>query len=153
MDLTLYNPYRRLSPSRRLSSSFFGDDLFGWPETSDFTYHQHTVDHWHPAVDISETEDTLRIRAEIPGLEREDIKIEVKDHTLTLSGERPLEGSGNNENYRNVERSYGRFFRSINLVENLKEEEIKATYRNGLLDITIPKSEASVPKQIPVEVH
>ena len=152
MELSLYNPYRRFSPSRRLSS-FFDNDFFGWPETSEYTYHNHTVDHWHPAVDISETEDTLRIRAEIPGLEKEDIKIEVKDHTLTLSGERPLEGSGNNEYYRNVERAYGRFFRSINLVEDLKEEEIKATYRHGLLDITIPKAEASVPKQIPVEVH
>ena len=153
MEMTLYNPLRRLTPSRSLFSSFLGDDFFGWPELSIDAYHWHTVDHWHPVVDFLDTEDMIRLSAEIPGMEKKDIKIEVKDHTLSISGERKFEVDAKKERYRSVERTYGKFFRSIDLPEGLKEDEIKAGYRNGVLEISIPKSEAAMPREIPVEVQ
>ena len=152
MELTLYNPYRRLTPSRRSRSNLLLDDIFGWPDLTD-RVHYHTVDHWHPSVDISETDDTLLIRAEIPGLEKSDIKIEVEDNTLMLSGERKFEGDESDETYRSVERAHGKFFRSINLSENVNVEEIKATYRNGILEVRLPKAEESLPREIPVEMQ
>ncbi len=147
MEMTLYNPLRRLSPSRRLFSNFLGDDFFGWPELSSDAYH------WHPVVDFLETDDMVRLSAEIPGMEKKDIKIEVKSHALSISGERKFEVDANKERYRSVERIYGKFFRSIDLPEGLKEDKIKASYRNGVLEISIPKSEAAMPREIPVEVQ
>ena len=153
MDITGYNPAKRAIGRRRNQVRFFSDDTAGWPFDLGEADHWHVVDHWHPAVDISETEDSLHLRAEIPGMDKKEIKIEIKDHTLTMSGERKFLNGDSKERFRKVERAYGRFFRSIDLPEGVKQDEIKASYTNGILDIRIPKSEAIMPKEIPVEVE
>jgi HSP20 family protein len=108
---------------------------------------------WWPAVDILESRDGYLLRAELPGMRREDFNLEVKDGTLTLTGERKFEEAANGVRYHRVERSAGKFSRSFSLPQSVKSEEIKATYRDGILEIHVPKAEEAKPKQIAISVN
>ncbi len=108
---------------------------------------------WSPAVDIYETADSLVIKAEIPGVDKNDISVEVKDNTLYLKGERKFEKGIKEENYHRMERSYGSFSRVFSLPTTVDQNKVKASYKNGVLEITIPKIEEAKPKQITVEVE
>ena len=108
---------------------------------------------WAPRIDISETSDKFIIRAEVPGIERKDIKINVEDHVLTIQGESTQEKEDESEEFQRVERFYGSFCRSFALPDNVNEEKIKANFKDGLLKLTIPKTEASKPKAIEVKVE
>ncbi len=107
---------------------------------------------WFPPVDVAEDKDTLSVRAELPGMKREDIEITLHDGVLTLSGERKggekIEGS---EMYRS-ERWFGRFHRTVNLPYPVVPDQIKATYTDGVLTVTLPKAEEAKPKQIAITV-
>jgi HSP20 family protein len=107
---------------------------------------------WAPLIDMSETKDQILVRAEIPGMKKEEIDVQVQNDTLIIQGERKRESEEKKENYRRVERSYGRFHRAIGLPSEVKADQIKATYKDGILDISLPKKEESKPKQIQVEV-
>ena len=105
---------------------------------------------WQPRVDISETETGYEVLVEVPGLSKNDINISVEDGNLTISGERKHEEKSEKKNYRRVERSYGRFERSFQLPDDVKSDEIKANYKNGVLKLEIPKTEKQLPKQISI---
>ena len=105
---------------------------------------------WSPSVDISETENHYEVKAEVPGLKKEDIKLAVEDNVLTLSGEKKTEKETDKKNYHRLERAYGRFERSFRLPKQVNVENIKASYKNGVLTVNIPKSEAVKPKEIAV---
>ena len=107
---------------------------------------------WAPEVDIHETEDSFVVKADLPGISKEDIQIDLKDSTLTLKGEKKFENKVSKENYIRVERSYGTFVRSFTLPQNVDAEKIKAVYKDGVLELTLPKKEEAKPKQIKVEV-
>jgi HSP20 family protein len=108
---------------------------------------------WAPPVDIYEDESQLVVRAELPGLKREDIDIQVTTESLVISGERKLEEVGENEpNYIRIERPYGPFRRTFSISVPVKPGETKAAYKEGLLEIVIPKAEEAQPKKIQVEV-
>lgn len=107
---------------------------------------------WMPAVDIHETEDGYVVKADLPGLKKEDIQIDLKDSTLTLKGEKKFEEKVSKDNYIRTERAYGTFIRSFTLPHNVDAEKIKASYRDGVLELTLPKKEEAKPKQIKVEV-
>jgi len=107
---------------------------------------------WLPAVDILESTDGYLLRAELPGMRREDFNLEVKDGTLTLSGERKFDEAANGVQYHRVERTAGKFSRSFSLPQTVKSEEIKAAYRDGILEIHVPKAEEAKPKQISISV-
>jgi len=108
---------------------------------------------WYPPVDILESKDSYLIRAELPGMKKEDIHLELKDGTLTLSGERRFDESANGVEYHRVERVSGRFSRSFYLPQTVKQDGIKATYREGILEVLVPKAEEAKPKQITVTVN
>jgi HSP20 family protein len=108
---------------------------------------------WYPAVDVLESQDGYVIRAELPGMSREDIKVEVKDGTLVLSGERKSEKPAEGVKYRRAERVAAKFWRSFSLPETVKQEGIEASYKDGMLEIRVPKAEAAKPRQIEVTVH
>jgi HSP20 family protein len=108
---------------------------------------------WWPPVDILESKDGYLLRAELPGMKREDFNLEVKDGTLTLSGERKFDEAANGVQYHRVERAAGKFSRSFSLQQTVKSEEIKATYRDGILEIHVPKAEEAKPKQISISVN
>ncbi|MBN1959194.1 MAG: Hsp20/alpha crystallin family protein [Desulfuromonadales bacterium] len=107
---------------------------------------------WAPRVDISETDAEFCIKADVPGIKREDVKINIEDHILTISGENKREKEEKGEKFHRVERYYGSFQRSFTLPENVDEEKIDAGFKDGLLTLTIPKTEAAKPKSIEVKV-
>ncbi len=107
---------------------------------------------WTPAVDIYETGESVVVKAELPGLTREQVGIEVKDGVLTLKGERKVEKEVKEENYHRVERAYGTFQRSFSLPASVDQEKISATLKEGVLEVTLPKKEQAKPKQITVSV-
>ncbi|HEY7535510.1 MAG TPA: Hsp20/alpha crystallin family protein [Thermodesulfobacteriota bacterium] len=108
---------------------------------------------WAPAVDIYEAEDSFVVSADLPGINKEDIQIDLKDNTLTLKGEKKFEQKVSKDNYIRVERTYGSFVRSFTLPQNVDADKIKAKYKEGVLELSIPKKEEAKPKQIKVDVN
>jgi HSP20 family protein len=108
---------------------------------------------WAPAVDIYETPESVVMKAELPGLGREDIEIQIRDHTLTLKGERRFAKDVQQENYLRIERAYGAFQRSFTLPATIQQDKIRAVFRDGVLELTLPKAEEAKPKSIAIEVR
>jgi HSP20 family protein len=107
---------------------------------------------WQPPVDIFEDENSVVIKAELPGIDQKDIEVRIEDNTLTIRGERRHDEEIRKENYHRVERYYGSFQRSFSLPQVVDQEKVKATSEKGVLTITLPKREETKPKQISVEV-
>lgn len=109
---------------------------------------------WRPRVDISEDKDNYFVHAELPGLTKDDVKVHVENNQLVIEGERQFEETKDDKerNYHRVERAYGHFHRSFRLPENTDLNKIDAKFNSGVLDISIPKTEESKPKQIDVKV-
>ena len=105
---------------------------------------------WAPSVDISETDDRFEVRAELPGVAKDDLHVSVKDNLLTLSGEKRQENVDDTQNYRRVERRYGSFQRRFTLPPEVATDDIKADYTDGVLTLSIPKPEVAKPTEIPI---
>jgi HSP20 family protein len=105
---------------------------------------------WRPSLDLSESENEYKVLADLPGLSKEDIKISLRDNVLTISGERKYEKKDDSKNYSSAERTYGKFARSVSLPDKIKESEIKASYKNGVLTVSLPKSEEAKPREISI---
>jgi len=156
MSLTRWNPARELAtwPSdifsmqrdiNRLFDNFFRGDRTPEESTS--------LSLWTPAVDIEEREDAYSVKVELPGVSKEDVKITLESNTLTIRGDKKQEKEEKGKNYHRVERSYGSFQRSFALPSTVKAEKIDASYKDGILEITLPKAEEAKPKQIEVKVR
>ena len=107
---------------------------------------------WTPAVDVAETQEKILVRVEVPGMKQEDIQIEFENGLLTLKGERKLEKTENGPTYHRVERAYGNFNRTFTLPRTVDPEKISASYRDGILEIEVPKKEEAKPKQIKIDI-
>ena len=107
---------------------------------------------WAPPVDVAETQEKILVRAEVPGIRQEDISIEFENGLLTLRGERKLEKT-EGVTWHRVERIYGNFSRSFTLPRSVDPEKIAATYREGILEIEVPKREEAKPKHIKIAVR
>jgi len=107
---------------------------------------------WNPAVDISEHDDAYVVKVELPGVVKDDVKVVIQENQLTISGEKKQEKESRGANYHRVERSYGAFQRSFALPSMLKGEKIDATFKDGVLNINIPKAEEAKRKEIEVKV-
>lgn len=105
---------------------------------------------WNPKVDIYDEDGHIVLKAELPGIDKKDIEVDVKDRILTLKGERASDNEIKKDTYLQRERSFGKFERSFTLPVNVKAEDIKAVYKDGLLKVEIPKPLDSKPKQITV---
>lgn len=108
---------------------------------------------WSPAVDIYETPVTIVMKAELPSLSREDIEIQIRDNTLTLRGERRFAKDVQQESYLRIERAYGAFQRSFTLPATIQQDKIRAVFRDGVLELTLPKAEEAKPKKVAIEVR
>lgn len=108
---------------------------------------------WTPAVDIYETENDLVVKADLPEVELKDIDVRVENQTLTIAGERKFEKQDNVAGYHRIERSYGNFTRSFAVPNSFDTEKIAASFKNGVLSVSLPKKEAAKPRQIKVEVQ
>jgi len=104
-----------------------------------------------PSIDISETEKQYIIDVEVPGIDKKDIELNVDNNTLTISGERKFEKEEDGKQFHRVESHYGTFSRSFTLPDNANTESINAAYNNGILNITVDKSEKSLKKQIKIK--
>lgn len=121
---------------------FFNDNFFSGEVTNNFT----------PTVDVIETDEQFEIRFSIPGVEKDQIKIDLENGKLTVSGERKMEEKTEKRNYRSVETRYGSFNRSFYLPDNINEDKIEADHKNGVLNIVIPKEEVKATlKQIAIK--
>lgn len=142
--LTLWEPFRELVTMRddvdRLFDTFFGRQ----PQTMD--------EFWQPAIDIEENNGNLMVRAEIPGMYKDDIKVSVKEDLLKISGERKQENETKEKTFHRIERSYGKFERIIRLPSEVDAGKVKASYKDGVLNVTLPKPESMKPKRIDVEI-
>ena len=145
MALTRWDPFRELSIMQERMNRIFDDAGRGWrgDEPSSTTT-------WSPAVDIYETESEIMVQAELPGVDRKDITLNLEKNVLTLKGERHFEKETKQENYHRIERAYGGFSRSFSIPEIVDEDKIRADYKDGILKIALPKKEQVKPKQIQI---
>ena len=147
MTLVKYNPTNSLfglkSNMDKLFDEFFGLDKGIWPESTLSVV---------PAVDLEETEDAFKITADLPGMTKKDIKITLENNVLSISGEKKAEREEKDKNYHRVERSYGKFHRAFELPGAVNRDKIEAEYKDGILSISVPKTEEAKPKQIEVKV-
>ena len=107
---------------------------------------------WTPRVNISENEKSYEISAEIPGVSKDNIKVDLKDNKLTIKGEKKAERKEEKDNYIRVERSYGNFERSFYLNDDVDVTKLNASFKDGVLNVSLPKKEEAQPKEISVEV-
>lgn len=106
---------------------------------------------WIPAFDVTENEREYVIKGELPGIESKDLDISLLDGILTVKGEKKQEKEEKEENYHRVERHYGSFSRSFRVPENVKTDELDASYKDGVLKLTLPKTEEATAKKIEVK--
>jgi len=145
MELVRWEPFDGLNRIQSRINELF-DDTFGRARG----YQTSSTGVWFPPVDILESKDSYLIRAELPGMKKEDFHLEVKEGTLTLSGERSEEKEIKEEDFYRCERSYGRFVRQIALPAGTDADKANASFKDGVLEIELPLKET--PKQKKIEV-
>ena len=133
-----------LRPSESLANQLV--QQFFMPSTE----RQTTTGTWLPAVDIRETSETFELYADLPGLSKQDVELTFENGQLTLSGERKFQGNGKDQGYYRIERSYGKFTRSFQLPDNIDSGKIKATFRDGVLTVTLPKAAEAQPRKVAI---
>lgn len=146
MELVRWNPHRSLFRLNDRFGSLF--DSFFYPHTTDGGTENRWA--WNPVVDIYEGEGSYVVTAEIPGVDKKDIEIDVKDRILTLKGERTTDTKVDEDHYYRRERHHGRFERTFSLPADVDADKIDASFKDGVLKIEIPKPEEKKPKQITV---
>ena len=152
-ELTIWRPFGEISPFRdfermrrdmdRFWDSFFERGVLRGEDGRE----------WLPSLDVAETKNEIVVKAEVPGLEPKDIDISLSDGVLTIKGEKKQEKEEKEENYHLVERSYGSFFRSIRLPNEVQSDKINASYKNGVLKVVLPKSEEAKKKEVKIKVQ
>src|SRR2546426_5413382 len=145
-DLWNWSPVEQLSTRREKINRLF-ESPFG-----DLTRRMELFNGWAPALDLYEDKDNLIVKAELPGMKKEDIDISFHDGTLTISGERKHEEKQEDAETCRSERFFGRFHRTLALPKPVQSDKAKAAYKDGILTVTLPKTEEAKPKQIEVNV-
>jgi len=138
-------------PRRSLTRGFF-DDFFNVMETPS---RRSWLDDgmWAPAVDLIDKKDKLMAKVELPGVEKKDVKLSLNDSNLTIQGEMKKDEETEKENYYYRERAYGNYLRTISLPTEIDKENIKAKFKNGILEITMPKKPEVQTKEINIETE
>lgn len=137
MKLVNYGPLAGIAFNRLSNFSDELSQLFEAPLTG-----------WLPPLDVQEDKDNYTVRVEVPGLKREDIEVSLEDSVLTISGERKTETPAEGTEVHRQERFYGKFSRSITLPTGVATDKVKASYKDGILTVTLAKAEEAKPKQI-----
>ena len=146
MNLVRWNPFREMTAMQNRIDRMFNNPYWLTDRVGDDT----GMGMWNPVVDLYEKDDHFVIKAELPGVDKKDIAIDLKDRVLTLSGERSYENEVKEENYYRRERSYGKFQRAFTLPADVDSDKIKAEFKDGLLKIEVPKPEQQKPKQVTI---
>jgi HSP20 family protein len=143
------DPFRELSAIHERMNQLF-DETFPPARGGEAAA---TTAMWSPAVDIYESGDDIVVKAEVPGIGRDEIAVEVKDGVLTLKGERRFEREEKEENYHRIERSYGTFVRSFGLPASVDPDKVRAALKEGVLEVRIGKKEQAKPRKVQVTVN
>ncbi|HSE89502.1 MAG TPA: Hsp20/alpha crystallin family protein [Candidatus Binatia bacterium] len=132
----------------RMMGDFFGRRPW-WPER---WFRTEGVELTAPLVDLYEEKDDIVVKAELPGIDKNNIEVNLADHTLTIKGEKKKEEEIKEENYYRSERSYGSFVRTLELPKDVHTDKVKATFKNGILEVRLPKTEEAKAKEVKVKV-
>ena len=146
MNLVRWSPWREMTSMHNRLNRLVNDPFFRTPRFDD----EGGFSLWNPAVDLYEKDDNFVIKAELPGVDKDDIGIDLKNGVLTLSGERSDDSEVTDDNYYRRERTYGKFQRAFTLPADVESDKIKAEFKDGVLVIEIPKPEKSKPKRITI---
>ena len=147
-DLTSWDPFSMLETLQDEMNRLFGLSSSRWPERSA----GFLEGSWRPAIDVYDEKDNLIVKADIPGLTKDDIEVTVEGNILTVKGEKKHEDKIKEKDFVREERFYGAFHRAIALPTSVDSEKVKAAYKNGVLELTLPKKEEAKPKQISIEI-
>ncbi|MDR0534293.1 MAG: Hsp20/alpha crystallin family protein [Verrucomicrobiales bacterium] len=139
--LVQWNPIKELDEFQNRLGSFFNKQDSEWLGAA-----------WSPLVDVIEEDKEYLIKAEIPEVDRDHVKVTVNNGTLTISGERKLEKEDQTKKYHRVERSYGSFVRSFTLPDQVEARKVTADFKNGLLTVRLPKAEKALPREVEVKI-
>jgi HSP20 family protein len=145
--MTLMTRYNPRNDFRTLQSRFF-EPFFG---RFNFMDDALTSGTWAPPVDVAEDQEKIHVKVEVPGMDEKDLRVNFEDGLLTVSGDRQFERK-EDHNYHRIERAYGSFVRTFSLPRTVDASAIVANYRNGVLEIEIPKKEEAKPKQIQINI-
>ncbi|MEZ4333660.1 MAG: Hsp20/alpha crystallin family protein [Myxococcota bacterium] len=136
------DPWRGTDPFRSLIDRFFQDGSESWRQLETITT---------PRVDITERDDAYRVRAELPGVSKDDVRVEFEHGLLTIRGEKKSQRDEKSEKGRRLECSYGAFSRSFSLPQDIDPDRIAATFKDGVLDVTVHRTAAPKPKQVAIK--
>ncbi len=142
MSIVRFDPFRDITSFRddinRLFARSFGEEGVTGTRT------------WAPAVDVFETKDAVVLKAELPGLTADEVDVEIDDNVLTVSGERTFKDTVEEGRFYRLERSYGRFSRSLTLPQGIRADAVSATFADGVLEVTVPKAEEVKPRKVTI---
>jgi len=149
MTIVKWDPFRNVAALQDRINRIFDESFSRTADLDDDI----SMSAWKPLVDIYETDEAIILKAELPGIKKEDVSVEVKDNVITLKGVRTEEKEIKEKNYYRKERAFGTFSRAFNLQHRIQPDKIKARFKDGVLKIEIPKPEEEKPKQITVKVE
>ncbi len=148
MNLIKWDPFRELEEISNRLNRIFGRSAARAESGQEML----TVADWSPSADISETDNAYLIKAEIPGVKKEDVKVTIQDGMLTMQGERKMEKEEKGKKFHRIERSYGSFVRSFRIPDDADENSVKAEFKDGMLSVTLAKSAKVKAKSIDISV-
>ena len=148
MPIVRWDPFRDVAALQDRINRIFSESFGSSRELDD----DGGLYDWRPPVDIYETTEGSILKVELAGVEKEDVSVEVKDNVLTLSGERLLDPEVKDEQYYRKERTFGKFQRSFTLQESVKPDQVKASFKNGVLTIVVPRPTKEQVKQVTVKI-
>jgi HSP20 family protein len=147
MNIVKWNPFRELEDMQTRLNRFLNEDFPRRAERDGVFFAD-----WAPPVDIEETDKEFMIKAELPDIHKEEVKVEVLDGVLTIEGERKREKEDKGKRFHKVERSYGKFVRQFALPTAVAADQVKAEFKDGMLNVHLPKTVEARPKAIEVQV-
>ena len=147
--LTRWDPFKDVEELQNRLSSIFGQSPTRRSGTESEVL---PVAKWAPVVDVAESDHEYVIQAELPAVNREDVKVSVEDGVLTLSGERKFEKEEKNKKYHRIERAYGSFIRTFSIPSDVDPDKVRAEFKEGVLTVRLEKDERSKPRSVEVKV-
>jgi len=147
MALVRWDPFRELEHMQNRLNRFFGDTPFQQTAQDGMS-----LSGWSPAVDVQETDKEYLIKADLPDVKKEDVKVELLDGAVTIEGERQQEKEEKGKKFHKIEREYGKFLRRFALPTEVDASKVEAEFKNGVLNVHLPKSASTKAKAIDVKV-
>ena len=151
--LEIWNPFRELDEVQNRFPFFGRFPQFGWFPKRPFGNGGITLPEWSPQVDITEDDKEYLVKADLPEMKKEDVKVTIEDNVLSVSGERKAEKEEKNKKFHRIERSHGTFLRTFTLPEDADANKIAAEFKDGVLEVHLPKTPAAKPKPVEVKVE